>query len=168
MPKSASQNRKRDNEIAVRLLTKRKLSLATAESCTGGWIASQITNVPGASKIFCGGIVAYSNDVKKKFLGVKKDSLKKFGAVSETVAEEMAEGARKKFNSDFAIATTGIAGPGGGTKSKPVGTVFIAVAGEFQTVVWQKFNPFSRKQFKKITAQQALRLLLEQLQQVCP
>lgn len=151
---------------AVRLLTKRKWTLATAESCTGGLIGSQITDVPGASRIFCGGIVAYSNTAKEKFLGVRGDSLRKFSAVSEAVARQMANGARKKFAADFAIATTGIAGPAGGTKSTPVGTVFIAVAGKRGTVVVRKRNPFSRKKFKQMTAQQALQLLLQQLLQV--
>lgn len=161
MPISANPNQKHDNEIAVvRFLMKRKWTLATAESCTGGLIANQITNVPGASKIFLGGIIAYSNDVKEKFLGVRSSSLKKFGAVSENVAREMAEETRKKFDSDFAIATTGIAGPTGGTKSKPVGTVFIAAANKGKTVVVHKFNPFSRKKFKEVTTQQALQLLL--------
>ena len=116
--------------VVVRLLTRRRKTLALAESCTGGFIANRITNVPGASKIFLGGIVAYSNGAKEKFLGVRPETLKKHGAVSEAVAREMAEGARKKFGADFAIAVTGIAGPAGGTKGKPVGTVFIALAGE--------------------------------------
>ncbi len=168
MPKSANQNRRSRNDkiVVVEWLTKRKWTLATAESCTGGLIANQITNVPGASEIFRGGIVAYSNDVKENFLGVKKSSLEKFGAVSEMVAREMAEGARKKFNSDFAIATTGIAGPTGGTKLKPVGTVFIAVAGKSKTIVVRKLNSFSREKFKKVTARQALQLLLVHLAQL--
>src|SRR6185437_7179092 len=112
MLKSASPSRRRDEaRTVVRLLTKRNMTLATAESCTGGLIANKLTNVSGASKIFPGGIVAYSNDVKEKILGVRSDTLKIFGAVSETVAREMAEGSRKKFGADYAIATTGIAGP---------------------------------------------------------
>jgi PncC family amidohydrolase len=147
----------------VRLLAERKMTLALAESCTGGFIANQITNVPGASKIFLGGIVAYSNAAKEKFLGVRPESLKKFGAVSETVAWEMAEGARKKFGADFGIAVTGIAGPSGGTKSKPVGTVFIALSGAFGTLVERKLNSFEREQFKKVTARQALEMLVARL-----
>src|SRR5947207_15961184 len=112
MPKSANQSRKSDSaKAAVHLLAKRKWTLATAESCTGGFIANQITNVPGASKVFHGGIIAYSNDIKEKILGVRSDALKNFGAVSKEVAQEMAIGAQKKFDVDFAIATTGIAGP---------------------------------------------------------
>ena len=139
------------------------MTLATAESCTGGFIANQITNVPGASKVFLGGVVAYSNEVKVKFLGVRSGTLKKSGAVSEAVARQMATGARKKFGADLAIAVTGIAGPGGGTREKPVGTVFIAVAGDFGVVVERRLNPFSREKFKEVTAQQALGLFLTHL-----
>jgi nicotinamide-nucleotide amidase len=143
----------------VHLLTAQKRTLALAESCTGGLIANQITNVPGASKIFLGGVVAYANEVKQKFLGVRAKTLAHHGAVSEAVACEMAEGARRKFGADFAIAVTGIAGPTGGTKAKPTGTVFIALAGDFETVVERKLNRFEREKFKKITAKQALMLL---------
>jgi nicotinamide-nucleotide amidase len=143
----------------VRRMTRQKQILALAESCTGGFIANQVTNVPGASKMFRGGIVAYSNAAKEKFLGVRSATLKKFGAVSENVAREMAEGAREKFGADFAIAVTGIAGPGGGTKSKPVGTVFIALADAFETVVERKLNSYERETFKQLTAQQALEML---------
>ena len=149
-------------EKIVRLLAKRKKTLALAESCTGGFIAHQITNVPGASEIFPGGVVAYGNEAKRKFLGVRAETLKKHGAVSEAVAREMAEGARKKFGADFAIAVTGIAGPGGGSKAKPVGTVFIALAGGFETVAVQKLNCFGREKFKQVTANQAFELLLSQ------
>jgi nicotinamide-nucleotide amidase len=165
MPKSSSQNlrSKKIEEVVVCLLTKQKRTLALAESCTGGLIANRVTNVPGASKIFLGGIVAYSNEVKEKFLGVHPKTLKKFGAVSEAVAREMAEGARKKFGADFAIAVTGIAGPGGGTKAKPVGTVFIALADAFGIFVELKTNSFEREKFKQATAHQALEMLLSRL-----
>jgi PncC family amidohydrolase len=145
--------------VIVRLMTGRKQTLALAESCTGGAIANRVTNVPGASAIFLGGVVAYSNGVKQKFLGVRAGTLKQHGAVSEAIAREMAEGARKKFGADFAIAVTGIAGPGGGTKDKPVGTVFIALAGEFGTVAERKLNCFGREKFKETTARQALEML---------
>ncbi|HEY5297925.1 MAG TPA: CinA family protein [Verrucomicrobiae bacterium] len=160
MPKSQSRNKKVE-EVVVHLLTKQKRTLALAESCTGGLIANRITNVPGASKVFPGGIVAYSNEAKKKFLGVRSGTLQKFGAVSEDVAREMAMGARKKFGADLAIAVTGIAGPDGATKGKPVGTVFIAVANKFETVVERRLNCFGREKFKAATARQALEMLLE-------
>jgi nicotinamide-nucleotide amidase len=165
MSKSADPNhsRRRVEAAVVALLTKRKKTLALAESCTGGFIANQITNVPGASKVFTGGIVAYSNTVKVKLLGVNPETLKKHGAVSEAVAREMAIGAREKFGADFAIAVTGVAGPSGGTKAKPVGTVFISIAGAFGTFVERRLNCYSRVKFKEITAQQALEMLCERL-----
>ncbi len=145
--------------IIVGNLTKRRQTLALAESCTGGCIAHRFTNVPGASVVFPGGVVAYSNAAKQKFLGVRAETLARHGAVSEAVAREMAEGAREKFGADFAIAVTGIAGPTGGTKNKPVGTVFIALAGAPGTVVERKLNACGRRQFKGVTAQQALEML---------
>jgi nicotinamide-nucleotide amidase len=149
--------------IAVKLLTAQKKTLALAESCTGGNIAHRITNVPGASEIFLGGVVSYANSVKEKFLGVRAESLRAHGAVSETVAREMAVGAREKFGSDFAIAVTGIAGPSGGTAEKPVGTVFIALASAEKVEVKKMFLPWERETFKQVTAQQALELLRIQL-----
>ncbi len=101
--------------------------LAVAESCTGGLVASRITDIPGSSAFFTGGIVAYSNDLKRSLLGVKAGTLKTHGAVSKEVAAEMAEGVAKKTKAGISISLTGIAGPGGGTKEKPVGTVYIGI-----------------------------------------
>lgn len=115
-------------EIVGKLLTDRKLTLSTAESCTGGYIAHLITSVPGSSGYFKGSVVAYSNELKEELLGVLPASLKKYGAVSETVVTEMAIGAQSKLNTDYVIAVSGIAGPGGGTKDKPVGATWIAIA----------------------------------------
>ena len=143
----------------LRRLAGRKQTLALAESCTGGCLAHRLTNVPGASAVFLGGVVAYSNAAKQKFLGVRTKTLASHGAVSEAVAREMAEGARRKFGADFALGITGIAGPGGGTKAKPVGTVFIALAGAFGTMVERRLNAYERRKFKEITARQALALL---------
>lgn len=165
-PKSGNPNPKKNNARAiVQLLTKRKETLALAESCTGGFIANQITNVSGASKIFKGGVVAYSNEAKEKFLGVRATTLKEHGAVSKEVAAEMAAGARKHFAADYAISVTGIAGPTGGTKAKPTGTVFIGVAGPFGIQVEHHLNRFSREKFKEVTAQQALDLLIQSIGQ---
>jgi len=149
--------------VVVRRLTAQKKTLALAESCTGGLIANRITNVPGASEIFLGGVVSYANEVKENFLGVHAETLQQHGAVSEKVAREMAMGAREKFGSDFAIAVTGIAGPGGGTKAKPVGTVFIALAASSGVEVEKMLNPWDRATFKEVTATQALERLRARL-----
>ena len=116
------------DELVHTTLIKRGLTLATAESCTGGNIARLLTAQAGASAYFKGGIVAYSNEVKESTLGVKHSTLEAHGTVSEATVREMAEGVRQRLGTDLAIATTGIAGPDGGTKEKPVGTVWIAVA----------------------------------------
>jgi len=116
-------------EIVGKSLQIRKLSMATAESCTGGYIGHLITSIPGSSEYYLGGAVAYSNSLKVELLGVDKELIESHGAVSEPVALQMAEGIRKKTGADFGLATTGIAGPGGGSPEKPVGTVWIAVSG---------------------------------------
>lgn len=112
------------------LLKERGLTVSTAESCTGGRIAAALSHFPGSSAFFMGGVVAYANDAKTEMLGVPALDLQKHGAVSQQVIEAMAAGARKRFRTDFAVATSGVAGPDGGTEAKPVGTVWIAVAGE--------------------------------------
>jgi nicotinamide-nucleotide amidase len=131
-----------DNEtmesVVGNLLKKHKMTVSTAESCTGGRIAHLITSVPGSSEYFIGSVVAYSNRIKEAELGVKAESLEKYGAVSEVVVREMAEGIRKKFKTNFSIATSGIAGPDGGSDEKPVGTTWIAVATPEKTIT-QKF-----------------------------
>jgi nicotinamide-nucleotide amidase len=152
--------------VVVRTLTARKQTLALAESCTGGAIADRITNVPGASAVFLAGLVTYHNEAKKKFLGVREETLAANGAVSEPVAREMAEGARKSTAADFALSVTGIAGPGGGMEAKPVGTVFIGLAGPFPTIVIRHYNPYDRETFKQVTAQQALDLLRRKLEKI--
>lgn len=114
--------------LTGKLLLEKGRTLSTAESCTGGYIAHLITSVAGSSEYFKGSVIAYSNEIKESILGVSHQSLVDFGAVSEQVAIEMAEGVKKKLNTDYAIATTGIAGPGGGTATKPVGTAWIAIA----------------------------------------
>ena len=125
-------------EVIGRILKLNGKTLAVAESCTGGYISHLITSLPGCSAFYNGSVTAYSNLIKENILRVNPEIILKFGAVSEQVAKEMAVGVRKVFNSDFALATTGIAGPDGGTEEKPVGTVWIAVASE-NDVIAQKF-----------------------------
>jgi nicotinamide-nucleotide amidase len=116
-------------EIIGKLLINTKQTLAIAESCTGGYISHLVTTVPGSSEYFIGSLIAYSYQIKINNLGVKAETLEKYGAVSEECVREMVEGIKKNFKTDFAISTTGIAGPGGATADKPVGLVWIAVAG---------------------------------------
>ncbi|MBK8000809.1 MAG: competence/damage-inducible protein A [Verrucomicrobia bacterium] len=150
-------------ETIVRLLTARKQTLALAESCTGGAIGNRITNVPGASAVFLAGLITYSNEAKQQFLGVRAETLAAHGAVSEETAKEMAEGARRKTGADFAISVTGIAGPGGGTPEKPVGTVWIGIASANGATAHRRFNAFDRETFKNVTSQHALDLLRRQI-----
>jgi len=145
--------------VVIRHLAERRQTLALAESCTGGFISNRLTNVSGASAVFQAGMVTYSNKAKESLLGVQPETLAKHGAVSEPVAREMAEGARARSEADFALAVTGIAGPTGGAPEKPVGTVFIALAGPQGTVVLQRLNSYDRETFKYVTSQQALELL---------
>jgi len=143
----------------IRLLTERKKTIALAESCTGGFIAHRLTNVPGASAVLLAGLVTYSNEAKQQFVCVQSETLTAHGAVSEAVAREMAEGARTRTGADYALAVTGIAGPSGGSADKPVGTVWLALADGGGTVAQRKFNAFDRETFKYVTAQQALEML---------
>lgn len=145
--------------MVVKALTERGETLALAESCTGGLLAHRITNVPGASGVLLTGFVCYSNLSKQELLGVPASVLAEHGAVSEPVARQLAEGARHRLNATYGVGITGIAGPTGGTSQKPVGTVYIAVAGPRGTEVVRNFNPFDRETFKNATTQQALDLL---------
>ena len=149
--------------VVVQLLNAQKKTLALAESCTGGNIAHRVTNVPGASAVFLGGLVSYADVVKEKFVGVRAETLAAHGAVSEAVAREMAVGAREKFGADFALGVTGIAGPSGGTVEKPVGTVFIALATASGVEVKKFLNAWDRETFKQVTATQALDRLRQML-----
>ena len=147
-------------EVVVRLLTKRNQTLATAESCTGGLIANRITNVPGASSVFIAGYVCYANQAKIDMLDVDPKLVERHGAVSESVARALAEHARARARCDYALATTGVAGPTGGSPQKPVGTVYVALASAgLETIVKGFFFPTDRETFKQLAAQSALDLL---------
>ncbi|MDE3059330.1 MAG: competence/damage-inducible protein A [Bacteroidota bacterium] len=150
-------------DVVGRLLRERKLSLATAESCTGGMIANRITNVSGSSEYFLRGYVAYSNASKVELLSVDKHLISQHGAVSREVAEAMAAGVRANAKSDLAISTTGIAGPTGGTPEKPVGLVWIGYS-DHETTFAMKFNfEDNRLRFKERASQAALELLRRKL-----
>jgi nicotinamide-nucleotide amidase len=146
--------------VLVRLLSERKQNVAITESCTGGFLANEITNVPGASKVFVAGYVTYSNEEKIRTLDVSRKSIEKFGAVSAQVGAEMAEKVRTRAGTTHGIATTGIAGPTGGSAEKPVGTVFVALSSENQPTRCEKFFfPTDRETFKQLVAQRAFDLL---------
>jgi len=143
------------------LLSKRNKTLSVAESCSGGNIAGLITSVPGCSNYFAGGIVAYSNIIKQKILSVKNCNINQYGAVSKVVVEEMAIGARKQFDTDYSIATSGIAGPGGGTPEKPVGTIWIAVSNREKTISKKFLFKNNREVNIQKTSLKALNMLRE-------
>ncbi len=149
--------------VIVSQMSERHLTLAVAESCTGGFLAHRLTNVPGSSAVFLAGYVTYSNEAKISALGVDPSAIEQDGAVSETVARAMAEGALARTRATFALATTGIAGPGGGTEAKPVGTAYVALAGGGETIVRHLFFPTDRETFKQLASQMALNLLRERL-----
>lgn len=145
--------------VVGRLLRERNLTLAVAESCTGGLVQDRITNVSGSSTYFLGGMVTYSNESKMRFLGVRKASLDQFGAVSDVVAREMAAGVQKAFQSSYALSTTGIAGPTGATPTKPVGLVYVGLAGP-EGVMARRFQFVQdRRLNKELAAQAALDFL---------
>lgn len=144
-------------------LKKQKLTVATAESCTGGLIAHSLTNIPGSSEYFERGIVSYSNKAKMDLLGVPEKLIEEHGAVSEQVAKVMAEGIKKKSNVDIGVATTGIAGPTGGTEEKPVGLVYIAVSTSKDTKVKRFQFTGNRLQNKERTCNAVLWMLFDYL-----
>lgn len=153
-------------ETAVKLLIETQKKIAIAESCTGGLLAGAITSVSGSSNVFDFGAVTYSNEMKQKLLGVKADTLEKYGAVSEQTAKEMAEGILKYSNSDFGIGITGIAGPGSDNTNKPVGLIYIGIASEKGTLVRELNNSFTvdvRENNRKKAVYTALKMLISQL-----
>ena len=157
-----------DNSLAqtvVELLKQHNLKVSFAESCTGGLIASKITNVSGASDVFDCGVVTYSNEMKEKLLGVPNEMLEKFGAVSKEVAEAMAIGVCKLANSNIGVGVTGIAGPNGGTPNKPVGLVYIGICGIDGNAEVQEFNlTGGREIIRERTALYALDMVRRKIQ----
>ena len=150
--------------IVGRLLAQRGLTLAVAESCTGGLIGHRITNVPGSSAYYQGSITAYSYDVKELILHVRHDTLYHYGAVSEQTAREMAQGVRRAFRADVGLAVTGIAGPGGGMPGKPVGLVYVALAAPDGEWVERRVWSGNRWENKARSAEAVLDLLRRYLE----
>ena len=141
-----------------------KITLSTAESCTGGGIAAAITAIPGSSAYFKGGIVSYTNEVKHRLLGVRLDTLDRYGVVSKQTVIEMARGAMNTLQTDAAIATSGVAGPTGGTKETPVGVIWIAVAYKNEIVTFRQEGDYGRGENVRRAIENGLKLLLEQLE----
>jgi PncC family amidohydrolase len=146
-------------EAVAELLVSRRLTLATGESCTGGLLAKRLTDRPGSSAWFRGGVVAYADEVKTRLLGVDAAEIVRHGAVSEPVARGLAEGARRGLGADCGIGITGVAGPEGGTEAKPVGTVWFAAATPQATEARQQRFPGDREAVRVRSAQAALALL---------
>ena len=151
-------------ETLVSLLRLKGKTMSTAESCTGGLIGASITDIPGASEAFLGGVVSYSNDAKEGILGVSHSVLIEHGAVSEQTARQMVEGSMRLFDSDYAVAVTGIAGPGGATPEKPVGLVYIAVADGPRTVVTRNVFKGDRQEVRESTVREACSLLTDMVE----
>lgn len=148
----------------IDLLAERNQTLVTAESCTGGMIASALTDIPGASAAIYGGYITYANSAKSRMIQVQPRLIGDYGAVSNQVARAMADGARNTARVDFAVAATGIAGPDGGTEKKPVGLVYVAVSSELATVVIEhRFGELGRDAIRKATVEAALDLVLQVL-----
>ncbi len=149
--------------VLIKLCTERKLTIATAESCTGGLVAGALTEVPGSSAVFDRGFVTYSNKAKQQMLGVPVETLRDYGEVSRQTAEAMAQGALEKAKVDLAVAITGIAGPGGGSADKPVGLVHFAVASRDGTTMHaaKRYGDIGRAEVRHKSVLQALGMLHE-------
>ena len=152
-----------DAAALVALLKRKGLTVSTAESCTGGLVASSIVDVPGASAVFPGGAVTYAASVKTALLGVPADLIETRGVVSPDVAAAMAKGAQKRFGTDLAVSVTGVAGPDGGTPETPVGCVYIGIATESKTVAFREDIPGDRDEVRRGAAERAIRRCLAEL-----
>lgn len=142
----------------------RKMTIATAESCTGGMVSAKLINYPGASEAFVNGFVTYTDESKHRLLGVKTETLEKYGAVSPQTAEEMCLGAASVSGTDIGVSTTGIAGPGGGSAEKPVGLVYIGVSVNGKATVKKLLNKGSRQEIRQQSTEEVLKLLSEELE----
>ncbi len=143
-------------DLIGKILSEKGLTISVAESCTGGIIGGLITDVPGSSRYFKGGIISYSDESKVNILNVSSGTITEHGAVSNRTAREMAEGVKHLFNSHIGLAVTGIAGPEGGSKEKPVGTIFIGLAVEDETFTFRYHFHGTRRQIRRKTAERAL------------
>lgn len=150
-------------ERVVACMREKKLSLAVAESCTGGMLSARIIDVPGVSDVYKAGFVTYANEAKQKLIGVKEETLNRFGAVSEQTAGEMAAGTLSAAKADVSVAITGIAGPGGGTKEKPVGLVYIACAYAGNVTVEECHFVGSRSEIRRASVEHALSMLYKEI-----
>lgn len=162
MTESIKSGRKIEEQIIARL-RQRGFWVTTAESCTGGLLAAALVDVPGCSEVLGEGYITYSNDAKRKLLGVEKEALERFGAVSSQVAEQMAQGAARAAGAQVAVAVTGIAGPGGGTAEKPVGLVYIGTFVEGSIQVTEHHFKGSRREIRMQTVSAALQQLYQAL-----
>ena len=151
----------------VALLKEKKMLVSSAESLTGGLLAARITSVPGASEVFECGVSAYSNRIKSKVLGVKKETLTEYSEYSTECAKEMAQGVKMLSGADIGISTTGIAGPGGGTPEKPVGTVYvgIAVKNDSKAAEFHFDSKKCREEIRSLTVDRAIRMMLDALKE---
>ncbi|HID94293.1 MAG TPA: nicotinamide-nucleotide amidohydrolase family protein [bacterium (Candidatus Stahlbacteria)] len=162
-------NNKNNENLAVqlgKLLKEKHLTISVAESCTGGLVMDKITDVSGSSEYFMGGVVAYSNELKMKILGVKKETLERVGAVSREVAHEMASGIKNFTGTDIGVSTTGIAGPTGATPTKPVGLIYIGFCSADKEVVEKHIFKGDRQMVKEQAAQAALDIVRRWLEKL--
>jgi len=150
-------------ERVVALMREKKLTLAAAESCTGGMFSARIIDVPGVSEVYKAGFVTYANEAKQKLIGVKEETLRQYGAVSEQTAREMASGTLQVAEADIAVAITGIAGPGGGTEEKPVGLVYIACGSGDKIAIEKCRFSGSRLKIRQASVEHALGMLYKEV-----
>lgn len=160
------EKKKTETEVAG-LLMENSLTITTAESCTGGLIAAALINVPGISRQFKEGYITYSNEAKEKILGVSHETLEQFGAVSSQTAQEMAKGAKRVSGADVSIISTGIAGPDGGTKEKPVGLVYLSCCCKGKTETRRYIFDGGRQKIRNDSVEAALKLAAEMIRQEC-